>query len=865
MSRIILIAFMVLLTGTSVFSQACTYTEPPSSILLNVNGGNLQLPVTKKFEKVIVSNKKNCVQQTLGGCLKYQNVKITEHRYYIYACPDWQYQTQPDPNEINNRYAITGFEQRCLPVIANFNTLPCENFELTAAAFSSYTMNFNLAYLSYVITVTEQSNKYNWDSNPSTWTVTSTIHRYFPQKSVVITPQKFFWKNDLPESICPSGSINFQSQLGTGVNVSGISWSIVQGGGSISGSGNYTPGAYTGQVKIRATKTFYNGGPSYLEHTFSVSGLVDINSKLPESICSDSGIIDLRTGFEWAGDYTPVFSSTSHPAAVSGVNFNPNFAGEPSTFTDVTIKVAITASGCTGSATKTVRIGPGNWSIAGVSNMDVCKNVPTYALTGTPVNGGSYSTSWSGVGVSGTTFSTAGVSAGENYPVTYTVNRNGCIKSKSATISVYVPSELSVTNPNVSPNCGASSINLLAAIAPMQNGNLITSNITWSSTAPALAGKISGNILNTTGVPLNSYPITFQYTTINGCVNSMTIPAAIVLNSSGIAPPIVPTVYACQQGDTRLKVTNYDPDSDYYWYDAATGGNIVGTGEVFQTPYLTANAKYWVQSKKLTCQSNRVESNVIMQNVSASAGPDILFCSASEAIQTLSGTPSGGTWSGPGVTGNQFNGTGFETNKKYELTYTYLLNGCTYTSKKSAHIGFEADITITPNKDVYFSGDLVQFSHNLGSESEAIWTLQDENYYSTFFETNPGQSYIYAEGEFSIILSLTNSGGCQATFSKNLTFLKTVITGNQDDRNEPISVYPNPFTQGIVIAGGFPKEISIALNDSYGRMLFSKKLSSQVDGNYQLGPDVLPDLKPGVYFLHLIYNNEKKIIKVIKQ
>src|SRR5690554_252242 len=49
----------------------------------------------------------------------------------------------------------------------------------------------------------------------------------------------------------------------------------------------------------------------------------------------------------------------------------------------------------------------------------------------------------------------------------------------------------------------------------------------------------------------------------------------------------------CNEGIATLQATASGTGSEIYWYDAAVGGNIVGEGASFETPFLTETTSYW--------------------------------------------------------------------------------------------------------------------------------------------------------------------------------------------------------------------------------------------------------------------------------
>src|SRR5690554_2712206 len=51
--------------------------------------------------------------------------------------------------------------------------------------------------------------------------------------------------------------------------------------------------------------------------------------------------------------------------------------------------------------------------------------------------------------------------------------------------------------------------------------------------------------------------------------------------------------YVCDEGTTILTATGGGAGDAIYWYDAPSGGNLVGAGNSFETPYITQTTSYW--------------------------------------------------------------------------------------------------------------------------------------------------------------------------------------------------------------------------------------------------------------------------------
>lgn len=150
-----------------------------------------------------------------------------------------------------------------------------------------------------------------------------------------------------------------------------------------------------------------------------------------------------------------------------------------------------------------------------------------------------------------------------------------------------------------------------------------------------------------------------ELTDSNGCANTDTI--SVIVNSLPVVDLGVDTA-AC--GQITL--------------DAGNNGNIFSwnTGDTLQTIDVTASGDYFVTvTDGNSCSATDTTSIVIYANPNVSASVSDSMPCVYDGDVTLNGTPAGGTWSGPGVTGQLFDpsvGVGSQT-----LMYDYTDgNGC---------------------------------------------------------------------------------------------------------------------------------------------------------------------------------------------
>lgn len=103
--------------------------------------------------------------------------------------------------------------------------------------------------------------------------------------------------------------------------------------------------------------------------------------------------------------------------------------------------------------------------------------------------------------------------------------------------------------------------------------------------------------------------------------------------------PVANDVQTCSGTSTVLTATG---GSNYQWFDAQTGGTMVGTGANFTTPVLTATTTYYVQATINGCLSARTPVHAIVTpSPQVPVASNVTICSGSTA--SLHATP------GPGI------------------------------------------------------------------------------------------------------------------------------------------------------------------------------------------------------------------------
>ena len=269
----------------------------------------------------------------------------------------------------------------------------------------------------------------------------------------------------------------------------------------------------------------------------------------------------------------------------------------------------------------------------------------TFCLGGSVILTSSY-----GTGNTWTTAETTNaitVTTSGSYSVTYT-DGSGC-SATSAPVLVTVnnnPAAPTITAGGSTTFCDGGSVTLTSS---QGTGNV------WSTTE-------STQSINATAT--GSYTVT--YTDGNGC-SATSVPLSVTVNPNPAAPTISTSgsTTFCQGGSVTLSSSEI---SGNVWSDNSTTQDItVSTSGSYTVTYTDGNG----------CSASSGTTVVVVNPLpTVTMSPIEDVCVYDAAFALTGGSPSGGTYSGNGVTANQFDpnsaGTGTQT-----ITYSYTDgNGC---------------------------------------------------------------------------------------------------------------------------------------------------------------------------------------------
>lgn len=435
--------------------------------------------------------------------------------------------------------------------------------------------------------------------------------------------------NPSATSICPGQTVNLTASGGNGT----YAWTSTPqlnttSGANVTATPPSTPGTYTYTVNSST------GNPLCPSST-AATATITVNTCGCTVTASNSGnVCPGGTVNLFASNVTNATYAWTGPNGYTSTTQNPTGITMPNAPGTYTYTVIATVSGvpCASTTTVTVNALP---TVSAGSYSPVCSNVSTVPLAGTP-SGGTYS----GTGVSGSTFNTSSGTQVVTYSYT---DANSC--SNTATATITVNSQPSVSAGTYTSVCSdAADISLVGS--PVGG--------TFSGT-----GVTGSNFDPTSG----TQTITYSYTDGNGCSN--TANTSITVNN---LPVVSAGSYLDQCANAPILTLVGSP----------IGGSFSGAGVSagqFNPAVGTSNITYnYTDGNNCANSANTVINVNPVPLVSGGTYPNV--CSNSGTV-TLAGTPAGGFFTGTGVAGLNFDpAVGTQT-----LTYNYTDGlGCSNSS-----------------------------------------------------------------------------------------------------------------------------------------------------------------------------------------
>ena len=445
--------------------------------------------------------------------------------------------------------------------------------------------------------------------------------------------------------------------------------------------------------------------------TINVNPIPIVTFTSPSPVCENSSPITLTNGSPAGGIYSG--------AGVTGNQFDPVVIG-PGNFT---LNYLYTdANNCSNNASASIIVNAKPTVTIGTFS-NVCSSATNVNLTSGSPSGGTYS----GNGVTGNRFNPSVAGAGTQ-TIYYTYSAaNGCSNTASATILVNPNPVVSQTSFN--PTCINSSPITLSGGSPVGG--------TYSGT------QVVNGVFNPQTAGLGTFLITYSYTNGNGCLSSASSNITVNPLPTISVSPITPIC----AGAASFLLTSGSP----------SGGNYSGSGitnNYFDPAVVGSGTTSYTYSYSNGCSASASGTITVKQVPIVSLSTFSSICENSSSITLTGGSPSGGTYSGSGVTGNLFNPS-LSGSGNIPITYSYTsANGCSNTAQSVITVNATPSVSIAPLNSVCANTNSFLLTGGLPVGG---------NYTGTGVSANMFNASVGGAGTYTITYTFTSSQGCTNT------------------------------------------------------------------------------------------------------
>ncbi len=328
------------------------------------------------------------------------------------------------------------------------------------------------------------------------------------------------------------------------------------------------------------------------------------------------------------------------------------------------------------------------------------------------------------------------------------------------------------------------------------------------------------------------YALQYTYTDSNGCVavasNNIRVNDSPDLAFSGIQP-----TYCINELSVALNAL-------------PSGGNFTGNG-VSNNELIPSLAGLGEDTISYIFTNNLNCTSVISTIVSIVDTPEVIFSGLNTAYcnnepsVVLNGIPSGGTYSGTGVTGNVFNPATTGIGGPFSINYTYTdNNGCTNEKTQQVFVNESPVVSLSGLATTYCNYDGTNYSISItpqGGELSGAGIVGE-----TF---NP---FLAGIGTHIIRYEFLSTNGCYD--SEDLVVEVANCNSVNDFDLGNITVYPNPFSNSFKIetTKGKLNTLQVYLFDALGRNIAAQVL---VENQY-IKVTPIENIASGLYYLNLV-------------
>ena len=268
----------------------------------------------------------------------------------------------------------------------------------------------------------------------------------------------------------------------------------------------------------------------------------------------------------------------------------------------------------------------------------------------------------------GNSFTTPSISSTTTYYAE--AFNNGCSSVARTPITATVYNIPTITGTTPGSRCDAGTVTL-AAVAS-------AGTVNWYDAS--IGGSLVGTGTSFITPVISSTTTYYVDATDNGCTTSTRLAITATVYTT---PSITSTTPGSRCGTGTINLGATASAGTINWYDVSTGGTTLGTGTSFTTPSISLTTTYYVDVTSAVGGCTSSPRTAVIATVHPL--PAVSFAGLnpqydiSEAASVLIGSPLGGVFSGPGISGINFTpasaGIGTHT-----ITYTYSDAFCTNTS-----------------------------------------------------------------------------------------------------------------------------------------------------------------------------------------
>ncbi len=608
---------------------------------------------------------------------------------------------------------------------------------------------------------------------------------------------------------------------------------------SATGADTYTwrPGNLTGQtvtVSLNQTRTYTvrgfdtNGCSNSATVTVTLLTAPTVTAAVSQqAICAGGSTTLSATG---AGSYL------WQPVNQAGSSIQVN----PSATTVYTV-VGLAPNSCTATARVTVNVNPSPTFSATASATTLCQpGLVTLSATGSHVY------RWQPGNLTG-----ASVQTVVNQTTTFTVTATtaqGCTAANTVTVSVGKP-PLTVLTPSAISCAGAPVT--LAASGP---GSFV-----WQP------GSLNGPTVTVAPTSTTVYTVTL---TDGPCSTS----AAVLVSVQPNPPLSASTLKHASCADAGIIRAQYTgPMTSRPYSFRWEPGNLTGAQVAVQP---TSPTTYTVTiTDGLTGCSNTAQTTVLVVPAPATIIGLATQYPVTHGPVVLSGTPAGGMFSGPGITGNVFN-PGSLAPGTYTICYESTDHECPFLTCQTVIIESSASCPAPLNfslSGVYSKGFTANwpavagaFAYELEVRNLSTNVLFSYTVYPPPFPAAVSYSVIGLSP--TVTYSVRVRSRCQGLLPSpwigpQFVQLPARLQAAAGDAAPALRVYPNPNRGQFVVEleSPSPVELALQLHDLLGRRIWSGGLP---EGSTSLHVE-LPDAAAGVYLLRIAGGTRNETLRIV--